>query len=92
MSNFKDRRVHFRNPGMKGLREMDTFSRETTLSKLFFLPSEKGSTLNGKNLLPLFLFRVDPFQKGFTCRKANRKSQKLSPLLKAEIYQVYLAP
>ena len=29
-----------------------TLSRETALSKLLFLPSEKGSFLKGKNLLP----------------------------------------
>ena len=36
---------------------------------LFCLPSEKGSTLKGKNLLPVganFPFRVDPFLEG-TC-------------------------
>ena len=27
-------------------------SREETLTKLILLPSEKGSTLKGKNLLP----------------------------------------
>ena len=32
---------------------MDTFSEEATLSKLFCLPSEKGSILTGKNLLPV---------------------------------------
>ena len=31
----------------------DIFSRETTLAKLFKVPSEKGSTLKGKNLLTL---------------------------------------
>ena len=39
--------------------------RETTLRKLFLLPSEKGSALKGKNLLPtgskFFPFRVDLF-------------------------------
>ena len=34
------------------LTEMDTPSREGTV-KLFCFPSEKGSTLKGKNLLPL---------------------------------------
>ena len=48
------------------------------------LPFEKGSTLKGKNLLPRgansFLLKLTPFQKTLMCRKANRKSQKLSPL------------
>ena len=35
------------------LRGMDTLSGEKTLSDLFYLPSEKGSTLKGKNFLPL---------------------------------------
>ena len=35
------------------LRGMDTLSRDVTLSKLFYLPSENASTLNGKNLLHL---------------------------------------
>ena len=34
------------------VKRMDTLSREFTLSKLFSLPSERGSTLRGKNLLP----------------------------------------
>ena len=33
-------------------RRMDTPSGEATLSKLVCIPSEKGSTLKGKNLLP----------------------------------------
>ena len=45
------------------LRTNDTLSRGTTLSKLLFLLSEKGSTLRRKNLLPL---------------KRNRKSQKFA--------------
>ena len=35
------------------VRGMVIFSREVTLLRLFFLPSGKGSTLKGKNLLPL---------------------------------------
>ena len=35
------------------LRGVDTLSRETTLSKLCLLPSEKGSFPKGKNLLPI---------------------------------------
>ena len=39
--------------GMKvvSLKEMDTLSEGATLSNCFSLPSEKGSTLKGKNLL-----------------------------------------
>ena len=46
------------------LKGMNIISRKATLSKLFCLPSENGSTLKGKNLLSLvvicFPFRVDP--------------------------------
>ena len=35
------------------LREIDTVSRELAVSKLFSLPSQKVSTLKGKNLLPM---------------------------------------
>ena len=31
---------------------MKTLSVEVTLSQMFWFPSEKGSTLKGKNLLP----------------------------------------
>ena len=37
---------------MSSLRRTDTLSRETTISKLFLLLSEKVSSLKGKNLLP----------------------------------------
>ena len=50
---------------------MDTISRETTLSKLFHLPSEKWSTLKRKEFAPIgskFIpFRVDTFSEGFCC-------------------------
>ena len=60
------------------LQGMAALSGETNLSKLILSPSEKGSNLNGKNLLP---FRVEPFQKGLKVSKeASRKLQKLSPL------------
>ena len=41
----------------------DTFSGETTLSKLFCLPSVNGSTLKGKNFDPYkhFSFRIETF-------------------------------
>ena len=58
-----------------------------------------GSTLKGKNLLPLgskfFPFREEPFFGcSFVYRNANRKSQKLSPVWRCaewqKICQVYL--
>ena len=68
--------VHaFHTNNSDDLRGTDAFLRETTLSILSKLSSEKGYSLNGKNLLPFF-----PFRRGLECRKANRKLQKLSPL------------
>ena len=57
---------------MKGpfftLRETDILLAEATMSKLFCFPSEKGSTLKEKNLLPMgskfFPIRVDLFSEG----------------------------
>ena len=51
------------------LKRKDTVSGETTLLKVFWLPSEKGSTLKGKNLLPVFgansfLLEYIPFSEG----------------------------
>ena len=47
---------------------VDSFSREPTLSKLFLLPTEKGSAVKGKNLPPLesyiFHLSVDTFLEG----------------------------
>ena len=50
---------------------MDTISGDTNLLKLFFLSSEKGSTLNEKHLFPVaprgskcFPFSVDPLSEG----------------------------
>ena len=41
---------------------MDTFPWETTVLKLFWHLAEKESTLEGKNLLPLFFpFTADSF-------------------------------
>ena len=58
--------------------------RETSLPKLMFLPFEKGSPLKGKFAPPweqiLSLKRIS-FSEG-SWWKGNRKSQKLSPLLK----------
>ena len=53
--------------------------------KLVCLPSEKESTLKGKNLLPLdeqiLSFSRRPlFTMGLMYTKANRKSKKLSPM------------
>ena len=60
---------------------MDEYSEETTFSRLFCLPLEKGSTLKGKSLLSMkansFLLRRE-----FVGRKEIRKSQKLSLLLR----------
>ena len=60
---------------------IDTLLRETSQSKLFGLPSEKGSTLEGKNLLPIgrkfFPFRVGHFSEGVQCvgkRTGNHKN------------------
>ena len=48
--------------------------------KIIFLPSEKGSTQKGKNLLPnganSFLLEQTPFREGLAFSKVNRKSQK----------------
>ena len=52
-------------------KEIGTFSREATLSKLFCLLFEKGSTLKGKNLLPMgansFLLEWTSFSEGAWC-------------------------
>ena len=52
------------------LRGIYSLSGEATLSKLFCLPSETGSTLKGKNLLPLEV-----------CKENKQEVTKLSPLL-----------
>ena len=52
---------------------MDISSREAIQSKFCCCPSEKGSTLNGRNLLSkesdanAFPFRVDPLSEGAWC-------------------------
>ena len=47
------------------------------LSKLFYLPSEKVSTLKGKNLLPLgansFLLEKTPFHKGLGVQESKKE-------------------
>ena len=45
----------------RSLRLMDTHLGGGNFFSLFCPTSEKGSTLKGKNLLPFFPFRVDPF-------------------------------
>ena len=39
---------------------LDKLSREATLSKLFWLPSEKGSTIEGKNFSKCYLLKFLP--------------------------------
>ena len=66
---------------LTSLRGTDTFSGETTLSKLFCLPSENWSTLEGKNFVPYE--DIFPSEKRhLACKRVNRKLQKLSPLKK----------
>ena len=52
---------------------MKTLSRKATRSKLFWIPSEKRSTLKENNLLPSgansFLSEQTPFQKGTGMQK-----------------------
>ena len=48
-----------------------TFRGETTLSWLFCLPYEKGSTWKGMSLFP---FKVDPFSKGGWCAEKEMGS------------------
>ena len=69
------------------LRGIDTLSGETALTKCFFyLPSEMGSTLKGKNLLPLgansFLVEESPFQKGFVVQTNKQEVSKIVSLVK----------
>ena len=63
---------------------------ESTMSKLFFPPSENGSengsTLKGKNLLPKgansYLLEQTLFLKGLDTRKSKQKVTKVVFLLK----------
>ena len=43
--------IHTHTHFTSNLREMDTLSGETTLSKLFYLPYKKESALKGNSLL-----------------------------------------
>ena len=78
------------------LRDIDTLSKGVwALSKVFCLPSEKGSTLKGKNLLirEQFFPSKTPFQKGLGVQKSRQEIAKIVSLVKkTEIYHVYLAP
>ena len=63
--------------------DCDIFKEDSSV-KIVLLPSEKGSTLKGKNLCPweqreskFFTFGVDPVSENLRCRKVNSKSQKL---------------
>ena len=82
--------LHFKLSGV------DTVSREVILSKVLLLPSEKGSTLKGKNLLPpgnkFFPFRVDPFSEEVwhIVQKVRNYSYLLYKLWK--ICRVYIIP
>ena len=65
-SQLKDgrERIMLARLGLKG----NGYTSEDDISIRFCFPSEKGSTLKGKNLLPLgansFLLELNPFQKG----------------------------
>ena len=65
---------------------MDTLSREETLSALFCLPPEKGSSLKGKNLLPMgansFLLKLTPFQKGCNVLESKQEVTEVVSLVK----------
>ena len=67
------------------LNSIDTLIREATLSNCFCLPSEMGSTLKGKNLLPLgpdsFLLEQTPFWKGLRVQKSKQEVAKVVSLV-----------
>ena len=60
---------------------MDTRPGEATLLKIYLLPSVKGSTLKGKNLLSLgprsksFTFSVDLFTEGIGVQELKGKKE-----------------
>ena len=58
------------------LSALDTISRAITLLKMFLSPSEKGSSLKGKNFFP---FRVDPFQKGLGLQESKQDHKSCLP-------------
>ena len=57
-------------------------SNSVRIQNGFRLPSEKGSTLKGKNLLHVgansFHLKLAPFQRDLVCKKAYRNSQNLT--------------
>ena len=64
---------------------MDSLSKKAALSKLFLSPSGKGSTLKGKNFLPVgansFLLESTPFQKGNSAEESKLEVMKVFPLV-----------
>ena len=79
------------------LRGIDIFSREITLSNLILSSSEKGSTLKGKNLLPVgansFLLEETLFGMGLSTRKQPGSHRSYLPCEEwQKIYHVYLVP
>ena len=79
------------------LKGMNALSMEATLSKLFRLPSELGSILKGKNLLPSgansFLLEWTLFRKDLLCMKANKNQKSCLPCEKGQKFnKVYHVP
>ena len=82
--------LFYRNelPALYGvtLKRNGTLSGEATLSFSFCLPFHEGSTLKANNLLPsehFFPFKSRTyFERAALSKKADRKSQKLSPFVK----------
>ena len=69
----------------------------SNLSELFQLPSEKGSTIKGKNLLPFgansFLLELNSLKKGWCARKQTGSQIICLPCEKwRKLYEVYLFP
>ena len=62
--------------------ELIHFQGDPHLSKLFLLLSEKGSTLKGKNLLPLESLEQNPFQKGVGVQESKQEARNVVYLLK----------
>ena len=60
--------------GISNFKGKDTLSGEAAV-KMFYLPTEKGSTLKGNNLLP-FPIRVDTFLEGDWCAGKETRSHK----------------
>ena len=60
---------------------MDIRPGEATLSNLFSPPSEKGSALKGKNLLPKgansFFLEQTPFQKGLGVKESKQEIENV---------------